>query len=393
MRIDVKVHRFINNQNIHSKVDKKKVCIITAARSEYGLLRWIIDGVYRDSELELQLVVTGSHLSDEQGQTVHFIEEDGYPIAARVDMHLTAGKNKSDLIRSMGYASQGMADVLDELNPDIMVVLGDRYELIPIVSAALMFGVPVAHASGGDVTKGAIDDEIRNAITMMATLHFPGTEESANNIRRMRMNNDHVYMVGECGLDNFLRYDLMSREELAGNIGLDVGRKWFLVTLHPETRISVEENLQMAKNLFKAMNDTEGVQYVISKANADYGGSQINSFWDESVKVDESRFLLFSSLGQRRYLSFMRQAAGILGNSSSGIVESPFLGIPVVNIGDRQKGRYQCANVIQCGRTSDEIKVAIGKALAQPAIVDNYFGDGHTAENIIMYIKKYLNEK
>ena len=371
----------------------KKVCIVTAARSEYGLLRWIIDGVYRDPELELQLVVTGAHLCEEQGNTVRFIEEDGYPIAARVDMHLTANDTKADIIRSMGYASQGMSAVLDELKPDIMLVLGDRYELIPIVGAALVYGVPVAHASGGDVTEGAIDDEIRNAVTMMSSLHFPGTEESADNIRRMRGKDENIFMVGEFGLDSFLRYNLINRQELAEDIGLDPAKKWCLVTLHPETKISIEENIGMAKNLFEAMRQTKGVQYVISKANADYGGAQINSCWEGAVKTDTSRFHLFASLGQRRYLSYMRQAAGVLGNSSSGIVESPFLGIPVVNIGDRQKGRHQCVNVIQCGRSFTEIKAAIDRALTQPRIIDNYFGDGHSAEKVISHIKSYLNEK
>ncbi len=371
----------------------KKVCIVTAARSEYGLLHWIIDGVHKDSELELQLVVTGAHLCEEQGNTVRFIEEDGYPIAARVDMHLTASDTKSDIIRTMGYASQGMATVLDELKPDIMLVLGDRYELISIVGAALVYGVPIAHASGGDVTEGAIDDEIRNAVTMMASLHFPGTEESADNIRRMRGKNENIFMVGEVGLDSFLRFNIIPREELVEDIGLDPAKKWCLVTLHPETKISIEENIEMARNLFEAMQETEGVQYVISKANADYGGAQINKYWEDAVKTDTDCFHLFASLGQRRYLSYMRQASGVLGNSSSGIVESPFLGIPVVNIGDRQKGRHQCANVIQCGRSFDEIKSAIDKALSQPKIVDNYFGDGHSAEKVISHIKSYLNEK
>lgn len=371
----------------------KKVCIVTAARSEYGLLHWIIDGIHRDSELELQLVVTGAHLCAKQGNTVRFIEEDGYPISARVDMHLQAYDTKADIIRSMGYASQGMATVLEKLNPDIMLVLGDRYELIPIVGAAVVYGVPIAHASGGDVTEGAIDDEIRNAITMMATLHFPGTAESANNIRRMRGKDDNIFMVGEVGLDSFLRYNRICREELAEDIGLEIEKKWCLVTLHPETKISVEENVEMTKNLFMAMLQTEGVQYVISKANADYGGAQINSYWEDAVKTDIVRFHLLASLGQKRYLSYMHQAAAVLGNSSSGIVESPFLGIPVVNIGDRQKGRHQCANVIQCGRTFDEIKAAIDRALFQPRIVDNYYGDGHSAEKVISHIKSYLNEK
>ena len=370
----------------------KKVCIITAARSEYGLLKWVLDGVHNDNELELQLVVTGAHLSEEHGKTVQFIDEDGYPIAARVDMNL-ASENKQDIVRSMGHCSIGMADTLANLNPDVIVVLGDRYELLPIVSAALILGIPVAHVSGGDVTEGAIDNEVRNAVSMMSAIHFPGVESSAENLRRMLGNDAPVYTAGEPGLDSFLRFDLMSRGELSENLELDIDKKWCLVTLHPETKINIEENVTMAENLFRVMKEQEGVQFVISKANADYGGSQINTFWEQAVAKDSDRFKLFTSLGQRRYLSFMKQAAGVLGNSSSGIVEAPFMGTPVVNIGDRQKGRHLCKNVIQCGRTYEEIRKAVNKMQSQPLIVDTYYGDGHASEIIIKKLKEWLKTK
>ncbi len=370
----------------------KKICILTAARSEYGLLKWVIDGVNKDYELELQLVVTGAHLSEEHGMTVRFIEEDGYPIAVRVDMQLVS-ENKRDIVRSMGQCSIGMADTLADLNPDVVVVLGDRYELLPIVSSALVLGIPVAHISGGDVTEGAIDNEVRNAVSMMSAIHFPGVESSAENLRRMLGKDAPIYIAGEPGLESFLRFDLMSRDELAENLELDTDKQWCLVTLHPETKICIEENVTMAENLFRVMQGMEGVQFVISKANADYGGSQINAFWEQSVKQTPDRFKLFTSLGQRRYLSFMKQAAGVLGNSSSGIVEAPFMGIPVVNIGDRQKGRHLCKNVIQCGRSFEEIKDAVEKMQSQPVIVDTYYGDGHASEIIIKKLKEWLKTR
>lgn len=370
----------------------KKICVVTAARSEYGLLKWVIDEVYHDEELELQLVVTGAHLSEEHGMTVRFIEEDSYPIAARVDMHLSSD-SRSDIIRSMGHCSIGLAETLSTLQPDLVVVLGDRYELLSIVSACLVGGIPVAHLSGGDVTEGAIDNEVRNAVSMMSTLHFPGVESSAENLRRMTGCEKNIFTVGEPGLESFLRFDLMSRDELAESLGLDSKSRWCLVTLHPETKMSVEENVAMAKNLFNVMKATDGVQYVISKANADYGGSQINQFWETAVKKDEKRFRLFTSLGQRRYLSFMKQAAGVLGNSSSGIVEAPFLGIPVVNIGDRQKGRHLCKNVIQCGRSFEEIQKAVMAMLNQPVLVDTYYGNGHTSGIVVKRIKEWLKER
>lgn len=370
----------------------KKICIITAARSEYGLLKWVIDGIYHDPDLELQLVVTGAHLSKEHGKTIRFIIEDGYPIAAQVDMHL-ASDSRQDIVRSMGYCSIGMAGVLTDLEPDLVVVLGDRYELLTIVSAALVMGIPVAHISGGDVTEGAIDNEVRNAVSMMSTLHFPGVESSAKNLKRMLGAHASIFTAGEPGLESFLRFDLMSRKEMAESIGLDISKLWCLVTLHSETKLNLDENLEMAKNLFEEMQQANDVQFVISKANADFGGMQINGFWDEAAKQNTNKYHLFTSLGQRRYLSFMQQAAGVIGNSSSGIVEAPFLGIPVVNIGDRQKGRHLCKNVIQCDRSRGGIHNAIEKMLQQPKIVDTYYGDGRTAVRIIQHIKDYLNEK
>lgn len=373
-------------------MDLPKICIITAARSEYGLLKWVIEGVHHDNELQLQLVVTGAHLSEEHGYTVRFIEEDGYPIAARVDMHL-ASENRTEIVHSMGHCSIGMANTLVDLSPDMVVVLGDRYELLPIVSAALVMGIPVGHLSGGDITEGAIDNEVRNAVSMMSSLHFPGVESSAENLKRMLGTDKNIFTVGEPGLESFLRYELMDREELADNLGLDINKSWFLVTLHSETKTNIDENVAVAENLFKVMEGIKNVQFVVSKANADYGGMQINNFWDKAVTKDPSRYKLFTSLGQRRYLSFMRQAAGVLGNSSSGIVEAPFMGIPVVNIGNRQKGRHLCKNVIQCGRSYEEILYAVNKMQNQPKIVDTYYGDGHTAEKVIAHIKNYLHEK
>lgn len=368
-----------------------KICIITAARSEYGLLKWVIDGVYHDTELELQLVVTGAHLSEEQGLTYHFIEEDGYPISTMVDMQLSSDDKKS-IVRSMGKCSEGFSEAFAQLQPDVVIVLGDRYELLPIVSAALVMGIPVAHLSGGDITEGAIDNEVRNAVSMMSAIHFPGVESSAENLRRMIGKDAPIYTAGEPGLENFLRYDLMCRAELAESLQLDVNKKWCLVTLHPETKVSLDVNIEMVKNLFEVMGQSEDVQFVISKANADFGGKQINDFWEEAVKEDESKYRLFTSLGQRRYLSFMRQAAGVIGNSSSGIVEAPFLGIPVVNIGDRQKGRHLCKNVIQCNRDKSSIEDAFCKMLTQSKMVDTYYGDGHTSSFVIEKLKSWLKE-
>lgn len=368
----------------------KKVCIITAARSEYGLLRWTIDGVHKNPNLELQLVVTGAHLLEEQGYTYKNIEEDGYPIAAMVDMHLDSS-NKKVIAKSMGHCSIGMAETFSQLQPDLVVVLGDRYELIPICSVALVMNIPVAHISGGDITIGAIDNEVRNAVTMMSTLHFPGVEESAQNIVRMRNSKENVWTVGEPGLDNFRISELMTRSELSENIGITTSSKWILVTLHPETNESLEYNLLMAKNIIALTDSMDDASIVISKANADFGGTQINEYWENVSKDNPEKYHLYPSLGQRRYLSFMNECHAVLGNSSSGIVEAPSLGTPVINIGNRQTGRHICKNVHQVDNDLTTIKNAWTEIEAsQERIKDSFYGDGHTAAKIVKHIEEYL---
>ena len=371
----------------------KKICIITAARSEYGLLRWTIDGVHRDPELELQLVVTGAHLSVEHGGTWRDIEKDGYPIAAKVDMGLNSD-TKEAIVESMGRCSMGFAKVFTQLQPDLVVVLGDRYELLPICSAALVMNIPIAHISGGDVTIGAIDNEVRNAVTMMATLHFPGVEDSANNIVRMRNSSDNVWCVGEPGLDNFRHASLMSREELSESIGIPTFNKWVLVTLHPETNESLEYNMQMAHNIFELTESIENASIVISKANADFGGTQINDYWEQISKANPEKYHLFPSLGQMRYLSFMNECYAVLGNSSSGIVEAPCLGSWVINIGNRQTGRHICKNVYQVDNNIADIRKAWNAIEGnKEKIVDSYYGDGCTSEKIVKHIEEYLYAK
>ena len=366
----------------------KKVCIVTAARSEYGALRWVIDEVYRDQDLDLQLVVTGAHLSSEQGMTVQFIEQDGYPIADRVPI-LLYGDDGVGIAKTMGTCSLLLADSFKRLQPDIIVVLGDRYELLPIVSTALVMRIPVAHVSGGDVTEGAIDDEVRNAVSMMSTLHFPGVEESAKSLYRMLGTEKNVFTVGEPGLDSFLRLNLWEKKRVAEELNLDIRKKWSLVTLHPETKLSLNENVQMARNLYEAMRETQGIQYVITKANTDAGGVAINDFWAEEA-ANNINMQLYSSLGQIRYLSFMRYTDFVLGNSSSGIIEAPFMGTPVVNIGNRQKGRHICKNVFCCNNNKDEISKAIAKAQSVTRTKDTYWGDGHSSKRIVSEIKKHL---
>ena len=363
----------------------KKVCVVTATRAEYGGLRWIIDNLVHDSGVKLQLVVTGSHLSLDFGMTYHFIEEDGYDIDEKVDMELCT-KDIYSIPRSMGLCAERIGKTFQRLQPDIVIVLGDRYELLPIVNTALIYNIPIAHISGGDITKGAIDNEVRNAVTMMSTLHFPGTEESAERIRRMLGNDRYVYTVGEPGLDSFYKFDLWSRKKLANDLGLDENIDWMLVTLHSETKQTMDYNMDMVCHLYQAMLTLPDTQFVVTKANADWGGCQINSFWDS---VQSQNIHVIASLGQIRYLSLMHQVVAVLGNSSSGIIEAPFLGIPVINIGNRQEGRHMCKNVISCGSAVEQIKEGLAQ-INQHRCKGNYWGDGKASSRIVSHIKEFL---
>jgi UDP-hydrolysing UDP-N-acetyl-D-glucosamine 2-epimerase len=372
-------------------MEKPKICIVTGARSEYGHLKWIIDQIYKDPELKLQLVVTGGHLSPEQGSTIKEIEEDGYPVTAKIDMKINS-QTATSIVRSMGYCSESIADVFERLKPDILLVLGDRYELLPVCSAALIMNIPIAHLSGGDITEGAIDDAIRNAITMMATVHFPGVQNSASNITRMRGTNANIYVVGEPSLETFKRLRLMSRIELAKELDLDIDKKWVMMTYHPETKLPLEENLRTVRNIIEALSDTVNTQIVISKANADYGGKQINEYLTYISISNPEKFKLYVSLGQLRYLSCIKQARYIIGNSSSGIVETSFLQIPTINIGDRQKGRYLCKNIIQVQANLPEIQKAVEAAENVRISKEDclYWGDGNTASKVVDILKKYV---
>lgn len=370
-----------------------KVCVVTAARSEYGLLRWLLDSLHKDERFCLQLIVTGAHLAEGQGYTCRQIEEDGFHIDEKVEMLLDSG-TAVGIAKSMGICAIGMGECFQRLKPDLLVVLGDRYELLPICSVALICNLPIAHISGGDVTEGAIDNEIRNALTMMASLHFSGVADSAERIIRMRGTDKNVYVVGEPGLENFVRYELYSRQELCESLHLDENMKWVLLTYHPETRLDIESNMNVAHNIISCLLEEENTQIVISKSNADLGGSQLNAFWTQVVQKYPKKFSLYSSLGQKRYLSFMKEACCIIGNSSSGIVEAPFLGVPVINVGERQKGRHICRNV-QCVDSSRRaIKQAIRQIerLDRTCLKDTYYGDGNSAGKMVELIKLFLDE-
>ncbi len=369
----------------------KKICFITASRSEYGLLKWIMQGVSDSDKFEFQLLVTGGHLLKEQGFTIEQIQEDGFKIDIAIDCGLDV-TNGFTIAGSMGRLAEKTADALNELKPDYIVVLGDRYELLPICSTAYIMRIPIIHISGGDVTSDVMDNGTRNAITMLSRYHFPGTLDSAENIKRMRESSENVWVVGEPGIDAFYREELLSRDELSQLLGISSSDKWVLFTYHPESERSLEDNLKAVMNGLSILEKMEGYHTVITYANADEGGKEINEKLEEFVANNKSKFTLIKSLGHLKYLSFMKQAAFVMGNSSSGIVEAPFMKCPSINIGDRQTGRHLCESVIQCGYTLKDIEIAVNKVeKGEVSFGDNdYWGDGRTSERIIRIIEDNL---
>ena len=372
----------------------KKVCIVTAARSEYGLLRWVIDEVYHSPEFELQLIVTGGHLSEEQGYTYKSIEADGYPIAAKLDIKIDSS-NQQSICKSMALCQDLLSEALCRLKPDLLIVLGDRYELLPICSTALMLNIPIAHIAGGDVTEGALDNSVRNAVTMMSTYHFPGTEESGKRVRRMIDSVRNVFVTGETNLDNFNRLKRWNKKQLADSLSINEHKKWVICTYHSETLLTIEENLERVKALCKLfIEELKEYEVVITKSNADFGGTIINQYF-ESVAQSQSHIHVFSSLGQLRYISMLYNVEFMIGNSSSGIFESPVVPVPCITLGERQKGRLYTPNILQVKGDYNSILAAYQTTL-RPHFkesltnIQNPYGDGHSSERIVSILKEKL---
>ena len=366
-----------------------KICVITCTRAEYGLLKNVVRCLKSTDGIECQLVVGGAHLLDAQGKTIQMIQDDGNDVDYVLD-YLSGDDSEAGIIRSMAKCTELCAACYEALQPDMILVLGDRYELLPICSTALVMRIPIAHISGGDVTIGAIDNEIRNAVTMMADLHFPGTDEAATNIIRMRGSDKNVYNVGEIGIENLANGLFIERSELSKKFGWNANKKWLLVTLHPETKMTTAENAEMAETLMRFISKIKDVQIIVTYANADCGGQEMNRIYESYAKRHDNIYL-YPSLGQANYNSTMSEAYCVIGNTSSGIVEAPILAKPVINIGLRQEGRHRCSNIIDvpvC--TEDNLRDAMTKVQTMNLSPDNYWGDGNSSIEIVKEIKHYF---
>ena len=370
---------------------KRKVCILTGTRAEFGILCPLLKEIQDDPELHLQMLVTGAHLSPEFGLTYREIEEEGFRIDRKVEM-LLSSDTPVGISKSMGLAQIGFSEAFADLAPDLVVLLGDRFEILSAAAAACVARVAIAHIHGGEVTEGAIDDDFRNAVTKMSHLHFTSTDPYRQRVIQMGEHPDRVFHVGSLGVQRLRGLDLLSKEALEESLGFILGKKAILVTYHPATKEPEAAQLPF-RRLLEALDAFESLRVIFTKANADAGGRLINRMIDDYVHEHPERAIAFASMGQIRYLSAMKHVQAVVGNSSSGILEAPSLRAPVVNVGDRQQGRIRAENVIDCDPSKEAIAKSLQEALseqfqARMARVVNPYEKNNTALEIKEVLKK-----
>lgn len=370
----------------------KRVCVVTGSRAEYGLLRWVMQGLQDSERCQLQTVATGMHLSPEFGSTWQAIVDDGFAIDWKVDM-LLGSDSAVGVTKSMGLATIGFADAFAHLAPDLVVILGDRFEILAAASAALIAGIPMAHLHGGEVTEGAYDDAIRHALTKMAHLHFTAAEPYRARVIQMGEDPARVWCVGGFGLDGIMKLDRMTRPELEQSLGLSLGERALMITFHPETASGATPRAQMAE-LLAALEET-AAQLVFTMPNADNEGRVLFGMIEDFVARHPGRACVHTSLGRRRYLSALAEVDAVVGNSSSGLLEVPAFGKGTVNIGARQDGRLRAASVVDCAAERGAISQAISQVLTpafRAAIKGqaNPYGDGGASARTVAAIEAWL---
>lgn len=365
---------------------RRKICVVTGGRADYGLLYWPMKEIAGADDFELQVVAAGMHLAPEFGDTVRRIEEDGFALSARVEM-LLASDSAVGIAKSIGLGVIGFADAFVRLAPDLLLVLGDRFEILAAVEAALVARLPVAHLCGGDLTQGAYDDAIRHAITKMAHLHFPSNSAAARRLRQMGEDPARIFTVGSPGIDNICRQLPMSREDVARETGLDLARPCLLVTYHPATLGAAPASAELEELLAALDLVGHGMTIAVTMPNADNDGRVLRRAF-EAFAASHPNVRTFAALGSRLYLNLMRYAAAVVGNSSSGLYEAPSLGTPTVDIGDRQQGRLKAASVISAAPERGAIADAIRAALRRGnAPVENPYGTGDASRRIVEVLR------
>jgi len=364
----------------------KRICVVTGSRAEYGVMYWLLHDMRADPGIDLQLLVTGMHLSPEFGMTIRDIEKDGFPVARRVEM-LLSSDSAGGIAKSIALGIIGMSDAFEQLKPDYVLVLGDRFEILAAAQASLIHGIPLIHVAGGDTTEGAFDESIRHAITKMAHVHFVTNSDAGRRLRQMGEDERQIHLVGSLGLDHIRRTTLLDRPALQASLGAELGPRNLLITFHPvtlEPKAGEDQFLQLLAALELVDPD---VKLWFTRPNADTGGRALSLALDQWAGARKGRAHIYTSLGQLRYLSLMAQVNAVVGNSSSGLYEAPSFKVPTVDIGDRQRGRLAAASVLHCAAEHTAILSAINAALALDCSgVVNPYGDGETAGRIMQVL-------
>ncbi|ALG66808.1 UDP-N-acetylglucosamine 2-epimerase [Beggiatoa leptomitoformis] len=343
-------------------ISKRNIAVATGSRAEYGLLYWLLKSLQADPDINLQIIVTGMHLAPEFGLTYKQIENDGFYIDAKVEM-LLSSDTKVGVAKAIGLGIIGLADVLERLRPDIIVILGDRFEIFAVAQTAMTLNIPLAHLHGGELTEGAIDEAIRHSITKMAQLHFVAAEVYRQRVIQLGEQPERVFNVGALAVDNIKHLSLLDKASLETELGFALGTLNFLVTYHPIT-LSQQNPTPAVCALLEALDSFPDAKIIITKANADQGGREINQLLENYAQNNHSRVYLSPSLGQLKYLSTMKQVDVIIGNSSSGLIEAPALHKATVNIGERQQGRLKAESIIDCATDKQAIQTAIMQAIS-----------------------------
>jgi GDP/UDP-N,N'-diacetylbacillosamine 2-epimerase (hydrolysing) len=373
---------------------KRKICVVTGTRAEFGLLQILMQSIQDEAIFELQVIATGMHLSPEFGRTYREIERAGFTIDQKVEMLLSAD-TPSSVSKSMGLGMIGFSDAYARLQPDLVVLLGDRFEMLAAASAALIAGIPIAHLHGGETTEGAFDEAIRHSITKMSHLHFVAAEEYRRRVIQLGEQPDRVFLVGGLGVDVIKRMQLLSREELEASLDFKLGSRNFLVTFHPVTLEGMNSSRQF-EELLAALRTMPEVSLIFTMPNADTGGRELMEMVEKFVAT-RTNARAFTSLGQLRYLSCLKHVDAVVGNSSSGIVEAPTMGIPTINIGDRQKGRLRAESIIDCAPDRTSILEAMTRAFSPEfqnglGSVMNPCGTGGASEKIVRILRDHSYE-
>lgn len=372
---------------------KRKICVVTGSRAEYGILRGLMKAIKDDQELTLQIIATNQHLSKLQGETYKEIERDGFSIDYKVYMaDEEAIDNANTTAKAISRGVSGFADAFDVLRPDLLLILGDRYEMLAVASTALIYKIPIAHLHGGEITEGAFDDAIRHAITKMSHLHFTSTEAYRKRVIQLGEQPDRVFNVGALGVENVMKTDFMTKEEIEQSLNFQLTDKCLLCTYHPVTLSNMSSETQVL-NLLKALDDYKDYHIIFTYSNSDTNSQIIIKRIQEYVDRNEGRCMFIPSLGQRRYFSTLKYMTAVIGNSSSGIIEVPCFGIPTLDIGDRQKGRIAADSVIHSDYSTEDIKDGLDVVLAyrREAIVQdkNPYYKKDTCNAILKVIKTY----